>query len=251
MAMKILGGTYDIHMSGADLIFPHHENAIAISEAVTGKPLANYWLHNELVMIDGKKPSRASHNDVLTVRQIREKGYTGRDMRYWLISRHYRKPISFAWSKLDTAKNTVAHLDKFVKKLQICPAGELNPDMDQLVYDLRHKFMDSMDDDFNVAPALAALFEFTREINKIMDQQGLSPGDKQKVEEVLKGIDSVLGVMDLELPEPDEQVQDLIKKREAARRDKDWESADRIRQELREMGIDLIDTRDGTLWQKA
>ena len=251
MAMKILGGTYDIHMSGADLIFPHHENAIAISEAVTGKPLANYWLHNELVMIDGKKPSRASHNDVLTVRQIREKGYTGRDMRYWLISRHYRKPISFSWSKLDTAKNTVAHLDKFVKKLQICPAGELNPDMDQLVYDLRHKFMESMDDDFNVAPALAALFEFTREINKIMDQQGLSPGDKQKVEEVLKGIDSVLGVMDLELPEPDEQVQDLIKKREAARRDKDWESADRIRQELREMGIELIDTRDGTLWRKA
>ena len=251
MAMKILGGTYDIHMSGADLIFPHHENAIAISEAVTGKPLANYWLHNELVMIDGKKPSRASHNDVLTVRQIREKGYTGRDMRYWLISRHYRKPISFAWSKLDTAKNTVAHLDKFVKKLQICPAGEPNPDMDQLVYDLRHKFMESMDDDFNVAPALAALFEFTREINKIMDQQGLSPGDKQKVEEVLKGIDSVLGVMDLELPEPDEQVQDLIKKREAARRDKDWESADLIRQELREMGIELIDTRDGTLWRKA
>ncbi len=251
MAMKILGGTYDIHMSGADLIFPHHENAIAISEAVTGKPLANYWLHNELVMIDGKKPSRASHNDVLTVRQIREKGYTGRDMRYWLISRHYRKPISFSWSKLDTAKNTVAHLDKFVKKLQICPAGEPNPDMDQLVYDLRHKFMESMDDDFNVAPALAALFEFTREINKIMDQQGLSPGDKQKVEEVLKGIDSVLGVMDLELPEPDEQVQDLIKNREAARRDKDWESADRIRQELREMGIELIDTRDGTLWRKA
>ncbi|NIR16860.1 MAG: cysteine--tRNA ligase, partial [Desulfobacterales bacterium] len=102
-----------------------------------------------------------------------------------------------------------------------------------------------MDDDFNVAPALAALFEFTREINRIMDQKGLSPGDKQKVEDVLKGINSVLGVMDLQLPEPDEQVQDLIKKRDAARRDKDWESADRIRQELGEMGIELIDTREG------
>jgi len=251
MAMKILGGTYDIHMSGADLIFPHHENAIAISEAVTGKPLANYWLHNELVMINGKKPSRASNNDGLTIRQIRERGYTGRDIRYWLISRHYRKPISFSWSKLDTAKNTVAHLDKFVKKLQICPAGDPSPDMDQLVYDLRHKFMESMDDDFSAAPALAALFEFTREINKIMDRQGLSPGDKQKVEDVLKGIDAVLGVMDLELPKPEEQVQDLIEKREAARRDKDWERADRIRQELREMGIELIDTRDGTVWRKT
>ena len=250
MAMKILGGTYDIHMSGADLIFPHHENAIAISEAVTGKPLANYWLHNELVMINGKKASRASNNDGLTIRQIRERGYTGRDIRYWLISRHYRKPISFSWSKLDTAKNTVAHLDTFVKKLQICPAGDPHSDMDQLVYDLRHKFMESMDDDFSVAPALAALFEFSREINRIMDWQGLSPGDKQKVEDVLKGIDAVLGVMDLELPKPEEQVQDLIEKREAARRDKDWERADRIRQELRERGIELIDTRDGTVWRK-
>jgi cysteinyl-tRNA synthetase len=115
MAMKILGGTYDIHTSGADLIFPHHENAIAISEAVTGKPLANYWLHNELVMINGKKPSFASNNDVLTIRQILGKGYTGREIRYWLISRHYRKPISFSWSKLDTAKNTVAHFLFMVK----------------------------------------------------------------------------------------------------------------------------------------
>ncbi|MGD9077363.1 MAG: cysteine--tRNA ligase [Desulfobacteraceae bacterium] len=251
MAMKILGGTYDIHMSGADLVFPHHENAIAISEAVTGKPLANYWLHNELVMVNGKKPSRASHNDVLTIRQIQERGYTGREIRYWLISRHYRKPISFSWSKLDTAKNTVAHLDQFVKKLQLCPAGEPHPDMDQLIYDLKQKFIESMDDDFSVAPALAALFEFTREINRIMDRKGLSPGDKQKVAEVLKSIDSVLGVMELEIPEPDKKVKELIKKREEARRDKDWGSADRIRQELKEMGIEVIDTRDGTVWRKV
>jgi cysteinyl-tRNA synthetase len=251
MALKILGGTYDIHMSGADLIFPHHENAIAISEAVTGKPLANYWLHNELVMVNGKKPSRASHNDVLTIRQIQERGYKGREVRYWLISRHYRKPISFSWSKLDTAKNTVAHLDQFVKKLQLCPVGEPHPDMDQLIYDLKHKFIESMDDDFSVAPALAALFEFTREINRIMDRKGLSPGDKQKVEEVLKSIDSVLGVMELEIPEPDEKVKELLKKREEARRDKNWGSADRIRQELKEMGIEVIDTRDGTVWRKA
>ncbi|UCB47915.1 MAG: cysteine--tRNA ligase [Deltaproteobacteria bacterium] len=250
MAMKILGGTYDIHMSGADLIFPHHENAIAISEAVTGQPLANYWLHNELVMVNRKKPSRAADDDVLTIKQLRERGYTGREIRYWLISRHYRKPISFSWAKLDTAKSTVAHLDKFVKKLQICPPAEPHPEMDQLVYNFKHKFVESMDDDFGVAPALAALFEFTREINRLMDRKGLSPGDKQKVEAVLKSIDSVLGVMELELPETDEKVQALIKKRELARRDKDWTSADRIRQELKEMGIEVIDTRDGTVWRK-
>ncbi len=251
MAMKILGGTYDIHMSGADLIFPHHENAIAISEAVTGQPLANYWLHNELVMVNGKKASRTSDNDVLTIRELMKRGYTGREIRYWLISRHYRKPISFSWAKLDTAKSTVAHLDKFVKKLQLCPQGEPHPDMDQLVYNLKHKFVESMDDDFGVAPALAALFEFTREINRLMDRKGLSSGDKQKVEKALKSIDSVLGVMELEPPETDEKVQALIKKREQARSDKDWASADRIRQELKQMGIEVIDTRDGTVWRKT
>jgi cysteinyl-tRNA synthetase len=108
-----------------------------------------------------------------------------------------------------------------------------------------------MDNDFSVASALAALFEFTHEINRVMDRKGLSTGDKQKVEEVLKSIDSVLGVMELELPEPDEKLEALIKKREEARRDKDWANADRIRQELKKMGIEVIDTRDGTVWRKA
>ena len=251
MAMKIFGGTYDIHMSGADLIFPHHENAIAITEAVTGKPLANYWLHNELVMINGKKPTRATNQDALTIRQLLEKGYAGKEIRYWLISRHYRKPIYFSWSKLDTAKNTISHLDKFIKKLQLCPGGEPHQEMDQLVYDLKHKFVESMDDDFNVAPALAALFEFTRKINRIMDSKGLSANDKQKVEEVLNAINSVLGVMDLKVAEPDKRLEGLIKQREEARRKKDWKTADRIRDELKEMGIEVIDTRDGTVWRKA
>jgi cysteinyl-tRNA synthetase len=102
-----------------------------------------------------------------------------------------------------------------------------------------------------LAPALAALFEFTREINKVMDRKGLSTDDKQKAEEVLKSIDSVLGVMELELPEPDEKVEALIKRREEARRDKDWSNADRIRQELEKMGFEVIDTRDGTVWRKT
>jgi cysteinyl-tRNA synthetase len=100
-----------------------------------------------------------------------------------------------------------------------------------------------------MAPALAAVFEFAREINKVMDNQGLSPNDKQKVQEVLKGINSVLGVMDLELPEPDERIAALIKERDKARRDKDWKRADRIREELKEMGVEVIDTRDGTVWR--
>ena len=250
MAMKLLGENYDIHMSGADLIFPHHENAIAISEAVTGKPLANYWLHNELVMVNGKKPSSDSNNEVYTIGQILERGYAGREIRYWLISRHYRKPISFSWTNLEAAKNTIGHLDRFVNRLRYCPTGDPHPEMDQLVYNLKHKFVESMDDDFNVAPALAALFEFTREINRIMGRKGLSPIDKQKVEEVLESINSVLGVIDLEPPKPDKKVEEIIEKREKARRDKNWATADRIRQELKDLGIEVVDTKDGTIWRK-
>jgi cysteinyl-tRNA synthetase len=151
---------------------------------------------------------------------------------------------------LDIAKNTIAHLDKFTEKLHYCPSAEPNPDIDQLVYDLKHKFTRSMNDDFNVAPALAALFEFTRRTNPLMDRKGLSPADRQKVDEVLKSINSVLGVMDLEPPERDQKVEVFIKKREEARKEKDWDTADRIRQELKEMGIEVIDMRDGPIWRK-
>ena len=250
MAMKLLGETYDIHTSSIDLVFPHHENAIAISEAVTGKPPANYWLHNELVMINGKKASKAEHHTAYTIRDIQEKGYSGREIRYWLLSRHYRKPISFSFSKLETAKNTISHLDKFIKKLNYCDSGPTNPEMDQLVYNLKHKFTESMNDDFNIAQALAALFGFTRHVNRIMDKKGLSSGDKQKVEKALENINSVMGVMDLEPSEPDQRVEKLIKRRKEARRDKDWATSDRIRHKLKEMGIEVIDTRDETIWHK-
>ena len=250
MAMKLLGETYDIHTSGTDLVFPHHENAIAISQAVTGKPPANYWLHNELVIVKGEKPSHAPGNDIFTVKHLLERGYTGREIRYWLLSRHYRKPLYFSWSKLDTAKNTIAHLDIFTKKLHYCRVGEPCPNMDQLVYDLKNKFTESLDDDFNIARALAALFEFTRQINPIMDKKGLFLDDKQKIEEILKGLNSVLGVMDMDPPAPDQGVEELIKRREAARKDKDWTTADRIREDLEGMGIEVVDARDGTIWQR-
>ena len=249
MAMKFLGETYDIHTSGIDLIFPHHENAIAISQAVTGKPPANYWLHNELVMINGKSPSRVS-NDIYTIKDILDRGYTGREIRYWLISSHYRKPISFSWAKLDMTKKTISNLDKFIKKLHFCQSGPPHPEMDQLAYDVRHTSVEVLDDDFNIAPALAALFQFTHRINTIMDKNGLSPSDKEKVLNTLERINSVLAVMDLEPPKPDKDVEALIKEREMARKNKDWNRADQLRQKLKEIGIEVFDTKEGTVWRK-
>lgn len=250
MALKYLGETYDIHTSSCDLVFPHHENDIAISQAVTGKPPANFWIHSELVMIDGKKPSSTLGNSTYTVRHILGKGYTGRELRYALITHPYRKTLSFSFSKLDTAKNTLTHLDKFIRKLYACREGTSNPDMDQLVYDVRQKFTESMDDDLNIPQALAALFQFTREINRIMDKRGLSAEDKEKVRKVLTSLNDVLGVMDLEPPQEDPGVEQLIRAREEARERKDWAAADKIRDELKAMDIEVIDTRAGTVWRK-
>lgn len=248
MAMKYLAPTYDIHTSGVDLIFPHHENAIAINQALTDKNPANYWVHNELVMINGKKPSRFSEEDTLFLRDILNRGYSGREVRYWIISHHYRKLIYFSWSKLETARNTIAHLDHFVRKIHFCQTGPGNPEMDQIVYDVRQRFTESMDDDFNVSAALAALFQFVHRINKIADRNGLSTDDKEKALKVLERINSVLGVMDLAAPVVGKEVEALIEKREQARKNKDWESADRLRQELKEMGIEIIDSKEGPVW---
>ena len=238
MAMKYLGETFDIHTGSMDLIFPHHENEIAISEALTGKPITNYWIHNELVK-----------EKTITLRDALNKGYTGREIRYWLINMHYRKAIDFSWSKLTIAKNTVSRLDRFVHKLRSCQKGPVNIEIDQLIYDLRHKFIQEMDDDLNIAHALAALFEFIHHINSVMDSKGLDPSDRDKIEHALSRLNSVLMVMDLTGAESSKQIEELIKERTYARQKKDWAKADNIRNELKELGVEVIDTRDGTTWR--
>ncbi len=250
MALKLLGDTHDIHAGGADLVFPHHENAIAIAHGLTGKPFAHYWIHNELVMIDGKKASGQEAQGRYTIRRLLEQGYTGREIRYWLISHHHNKPISFSLKKLDMARNTVGHLDEFVHRLHTCRSADPHPGLDQLVYDLKHKFTESMDDDFNTSQALAALFGFIKSINRIISAKGLSQSDKKQVYEALKMVDSVLAVMNLEPPQRDEKVEALIREREKARENKDWERSDRLRNQLKEMGIAIIDTREGTRWRR-
>jgi cysteinyl-tRNA synthetase len=250
MAHRFFGDTHDIQTGGVDLIFPHHENAIAISRAVTGRPVANFWIHHQLVMVEGKKPVEGKEADPYAIRNLIQKGYTGREIRYWLISHHHNKPLSFSYAKLDMAKKTLANLDTFIQKLHLCPKGPLQADMDQVVYDLKHKFTEAMDDDLNIAKALAAIFEFSRDINKRMDRTGLAEEDRVKVMESLKNINAVLGVMNLEPRGEDREVEALVMKREEARKRKDWAAADQIRDELSKIGVELTDTKTGTLWRR-
>jgi len=239
MATKYLGETFDIHTGSTDMIFPHHENNIAILESLTGKQVVNDWIHNELVK-----------EKTITLRDALNKGYTGREIRYWLITMHYRKAIDFSWSKLAIAKNTVTRLDRFVAKLRSCQKGSPNSEIDQLIYDLRHTFTGEMDDDLNIAPALAALFEFMHHINRIMDSQGLDQSDRDKIVAILSKLNSVLMVMDLAEVEPSQQIEELMKERADAREKKDWAKADTTRNELKELGVEIIDTKDGTRWRK-
>jgi cysteinyl-tRNA synthetase len=249
MSMKFLGDTYDIHTSGIDLVFPHHENTIAITQALTGKRTANYWLHNELVTINGGKKPPDEENDY-SIRKIIEKGYTGREVRYWLISRHYRKPASFSYKQLDMAAKTLSNMDKFIIKLSNARVAESQAEIDQLVYDLKNNFIAFMDDDLNIASALAALFRFTNRINSIIDRDGISEPDRDKISECLRGIDSVLGFMDFSLGKPDEKIEGLVEEREKARLAGEWDRADQIRRQLEEMEIELTDTRGKTTWRK-
>jgi cysteinyl-tRNA synthetase len=246
MAMKYFGETHDIHTGSTDLVFPHHENDVAISEALTGKPLANYWVHNELV----KKSPEILTDRPITLRDVLDKGYRGREIRYWLINMHYRKAIDFSWSKLAISKNTVGRLDRFVHRLRFSPKGPVAPAIDQLIYDLRHKFVKEMDDDLNIAPALAALFEFIHHINSILDSKGLHPSDRDKIEDVLSKLNSVLMVMDLREVESSRQIEELVQERADARQKGDWAKADNIRKQLRNLGAEVIDTRDGTKWRR-
>jgi cysteinyl-tRNA synthetase len=188
---------------------------------------------------------------VYTVKNLLEQGYTGREIRYWLISHHYRKPLTFSLERLEMAKRTLSHLDQFTRKLQICRTAGSSQDLDQLLYDLRQGFADSMNDDLNVAQALSALFDFTRRMNRWMEARGLSQSDLERVVRLLKDVDSVLGILDLNPSPKDEAVEDLIRRRGEARKSRDWSAADQIREQLKGMGVEVIDTAEGTLWKRA
>lgn len=249
MSMKYLGESYDIHTSGIDLVFPHHENSIAIGKAITGKSPANYWLHNELVMINGKKSTHIDSSEY-SIRKIQERGYTGREIRYWLLCSHYRKPVGFSPEKLDQAKKTLSNMDKFIARLNFASDTDSAAEIDQLIYDLKKTFNDSMDDDLNIAPALAGLFKFINLINRIIDEKGLSKEDKEKIKNSLGDINSVLAVLNLETDAPGDDIMSLIEKRTAARKAGDWKESDRLRDDLRKKGIEVTDTEDGTIWNR-
>ncbi len=251
MSMKYLGETFDIHCGGVDNIFPHHENEIAQSEAATGKKFVDYWLHNEHLLVEGKKMAKRFGN-FYSLRDLLAKGYDSISIRYLLLSTHYRQQFNFTFEGLESAKGAVDRLRNFVRRLHETKGKDSKGKVAVLASKLEACFGGSMDDDLDIGVALASLFDFVREVNNLLDAGMVSKSEAADVGGLMMRIDEVLGVIgkvEVEKALPAD-IDMLVQKREEARKAKNWKEADAIRAQLRATGIVLEDTAQGVRWHK-
>ena len=251
MSTKYLGETFDIHCGGVDNMFPHHENEIAQSEAASGKQFVNYWMHNEHLQVEGKKMSKRFGN-FYTLRDLLTKGYDPIAIRYLLMSTHYRQQFNFTFEGLESAKAALERLRNFVRRLHEVEGTTATGKVEVLTDKLEACFGGSMDNDLNVAVALASLFDFVREMNALLDANLVSKQEAADVGGLMMRLDTVLGVIGkVEVEEAlPEDIDALVQKRETARKAKNWKEADEIRTQLKAMGIVLEDTAQGIRWHK-
>ena len=255
MNWRYLGDTIDIHCGGQDLIFPHHENEIAQSECFTGKPFAHYWMHNGYINVDNVKMSKSLGN-FFTVRDVAEK-YGYEPIRYLLISAQYRSPINYSTDIIEQCISALNRLYTCRDSLdfELKNAVDAEHDGDKAIIDgfdkYREQFISAMDDDLNTADAIASIFELVRDINT--NVVGKTPS-KALVEGAIAMFDELTGVLGLvynrKTETLDSDVEALIEARTNARKEKNWAEADRIRDQLKEMGIVLEDTAQGVKWHR-
>jgi cysteinyl-tRNA synthetase len=266
MSMKHLGDSIDIHGGGSDLIFPHHENEIAQSEGFTGKPFAHYWIHNEMIMIEHTKMSKSLGN-VFVLRELL-KAYPGKEIRFFLLSKHYRTPMDFSFELLNESKQAFSRLEASVARaLELVKHPTENAQSSSIYQDWIRQFKECMDDDFNTPKALGIVFRLMAQINQDVDRGAPHSKIQDELKSVLTMLD-VLGVkieaqqsqkisQEIELDQArvkeilqslnwsDDEVEYLVKARESARRRKIWALADQIRIALREKGVEVQDEKDG------
>lgn len=239
MATGILGPQIDIHCGGEDNIFPHHEAEIAQSECVTNLPFARYWLHCKHLQVEGAKMAKSAGN-FFTLRDLQEKGWTGREIRLALLSVKYREPLNFTFEGLAAARSALARLDEWTRRIHEAEAGDIGdihlPNLEA--------FGEALDDDLNISAALGILFDIIRETNRRLDTDHISPSEVKALTHWLSRVQSVLAL------EPDEgsvpaEVTALVKLRAEARFQKDWKTSDTLREEIASRGWIVKDTKDG------
>jgi len=251
MSMKYLGETFDLHLGGIDLVFPHHENEIAQSEGATGKHFVRYWLHFEHLKVEGETMSKSKGN-YYTFRDLTDKGFSPAAIRYFLLSVPCRKQLNFTFDALQGAEKTVESLRDFRARLEEArtEAG-VNHELHDATKQALTEFEAGMDDDLNTSVALAAVHELTREVNTALARRVLRADNKREIIAAIERIDSVLNVIGRPQREMlDEEIQKLIAERQEARHRRDFARADEIRNQLAARGIVLEDTKDGVRWKR-
>jgi cysteinyl-tRNA synthetase len=249
MSMRYLGESFDIHTGGIDLIFPHHEDELAQSEASTGKPFVRTWLHCDHLRLGGAKMARREGN-IARVADLLEQGVSPRALRYALIAVHYRQAMEYTPESLTAAAAAIERLDAVDLALDAYAEVAADaPDLPAVLDEARRRFEAALDDDLNVSAALAALFDLVRELNRRMAERSISTTDAARALGVLRDLDRVLAVLPDEARDLPPGAADLLAERENVRAARDWAASDRLRDELAALGVAVEDTRDGQRWR--
>ena len=256
MSRKYLGETIDIHAGGEDLVFPHHENEIAQSECANGVPFAHYWLHNAFLNIDNRKMSKSLGN-FFTVREIGEK-YDLQVLRFFMLSAHYRSPLNFSAELMQSAASGLERIVNAAENLKYlqehAAASDMTEEEKASLSELEafgSRFDEAMDDDLNTADAISVLFELVKYANSNVTADNSASYIKAVRDEILT-LGDILGlILEKKEEDLDSKVEEMIAQRQAARKAKDFAKADAIRAQLLEMGIELLDTREGVKWKRV
>jgi cysteinyl-tRNA synthetase len=253
MSMKVLGESFDLHLGGEDLIFPHHEDEIAQSEGATGKPFVKHWLHGAHLLVEGKKMSKSLGN-FFTLRDLLAKGFTGREIRYLLLTAHYRETFNFTLDGLHGARTALARIDECLGKLREIAGRDALPRVqaDQQVghTELVKNFTAALDDDLNISAAWAAVFEWVRETNRRLAENSPGAADAAAALAAWEKVDSVLGIGTKSGADVPADILALAEARTDAKKAKDFKRADAIRDELKAKGWVIEDTAKGPKLKK-
>ncbi|MDZ7799088.1 MAG: cysteine--tRNA ligase [Patescibacteria group bacterium] len=252
MSTSLLGPSIDLHTGAIDLKFPHHSNEIAQSEAATGKRFVKYWVHRSYLRMGQEKMSKSLGN-VLNLEEIIKQGFSARDFRYLVLTNHYRTPLVFTKTAMKSAKNSLKKFDEFTERLNNLSAAKSDFDLRKYLDKIKEDFEKYMDDDLNTPRAMAVIFRFIKKINKEIDNKNISQNEGQRIIKFLKEIDQIWGFIfwghDKKRKLSSEE-KELLEKRDQARKKRNFEESDKIRDQLAEKGIEVRDTQEGEqVWQ--
>jgi len=249
MSTKYLGNHFDIHTGGVDNMFPHHENEIAQTEGATGEKFVNYWMHCEYLIVEGRKMSKSLGN-FFTLRNVIDKGFSAKSVRYLLLATHYRQQLNFTFQGLEAAGHALERFNDFVVNLSAFEGGESSGEANAVIAKATEGFEKSLDDDLNTSGALAAVFDFIRDVNRLKADKQLSVGERDQALQLIRRFDTVLNFTEVDDVVLDDEVESLINQRSEARKNKDFALADKIRDDLLSKGIILEDSSQGVRWKR-